>query len=188
MHLAAALALAGTGQVFAGDGAAAKADASATTASRDLSGLASLDELIVTGKLDSPGAVKAALLDSENRFNARYNELNKDDDYDIVCRDETPTGSHIPVRSCQAKIVDEETAEQGQAFFRNLATGAPTWIVPPESLRRQAMFEVAERTLVLLKSDPELRRDLLEHVKLEQLYKELSKKKKSRASQDSSGH
>ena len=137
----------------------------------------SLDQIIVSGELDSLSGIRKALLDSEQRFNARYNELNKDDDYDVVCRDDIPTDSHIPRWSCQAKIVDKITAQQTDEFFRSLGAGPASQITPPDLVRAQAMLELRERTLALVRSDPELQRNLLERARLEQMYEKLHRKK-----------
>ncbi len=139
-----------------------------------------LDEVIISGQLNSLSAVKRALIDNENRFNVRYNELNQDDHYDVVCRDEIPTGSRIPRRNCQARVVDEITTQESQDFFRNLGTGPGLWIARPDLLREQAMGEVKERTRALVLQDPELKQTLLEHSRLEQMYRKLSRKESRR--------
>lgn len=164
--LGAAVTLACAGSALAEDDAKAVPQATAQGTS--------LDEIIVSGEFDSLAAIKQALIDSENRFNARYNALNTDDAYDIVCRDDIPTDSHIPRRLCQARIVDEITAQEARDFFR---TGGAVRTTPPDAVRRQAMFEVKERTLALVQSDPELRRDLLERSALAQKYEKLRKEK-----------
>jgi len=181
MLVVAVLAAGCGGRALAADSATADAKSGTATATaqtpKDSSRITSLDEIVVSGKLDTLSGIRQALIDADDRFNARYNALNSDHDYDIVCRLETPTGSHIAIRLCQARIVDELTAAQGRTFFRNLSSNATTLTGSPDSVRKETNVEVARRTLALLKTDPELQHDLLEHLKLEQLYKDLREKK-----------
>ena len=140
-----------------------------------------LDEIIIPGQLNSANAIKQALIDNEDRFNARYNELNQDDHYDVVCRDEIPTGSRVPRRNCQAKIVDEITTRGAQDFFRNLGTGPGLWITRPDLMRSQAMVELKDRTLALVQRDRQLQQVLQERARLEQMYqKQLRKESRLR--------
>ena len=164
---AAALALTGTGQVSAGDNAQGKADAAA---SQDLSSITSLDEVVVTGKLDTLSGIRDAIKDAENRFYARYNELNKDRDYDVMCRREAPTGSRVARDICQAQVVDEVSSEQARDFVAGTANARLT---PMTVLVGSAAAEMRQRALALLKSDPELMHDLLEHARLEQMYQDM---------------
>jgi hypothetical protein len=137
-----------------------------------------LDEVLVTGKLDSLIGIRQALIASENRFNARYNELNQDDDYDVVCRQNTPLGTHIPQRLCQPNIVDKEAAVEAEEFFRSINTGGPgTPLTSPERLRIESMHELKKRTLALVNIDPQLKQELVEHSRLEQRYKQMLKRK-----------
>lgn len=169
------LALACAGPVCAEDSGEIKAEGNATAATQDLSRISSLDEVIVTGKLDSLSGIRAAIKDSEDRFYARYNELNKNRDYDITCRTEAPTGSRVDRDNCQAQIVDETSAAQAKAFVSGTAGTVP--VTPMTVLRSSAAAEMRQRALLLLKSDPELMQDLLEHARLEQMYKQMVKKR-----------
>lgn len=75
-----------------------------------------LEEIIVT----APRTLRSMRTDIDevqNRAFALFNELNVDNDYDIVCRRETPTGSHIPVRICRPRYIDRLEADASQEFF-----------------------------------------------------------------------
>ena len=157
--------------------AAAEANPDVKDAPRDAGQVTRLGEIIIDGKADSLKVIQQAIIETETRFNLRYNELNKDDRYDIVCRSDKPMGSHVPLRTCEAKIVDEQTEDESNEFFTNLSTGAPTSIISPDALRRQANLEVNRRALALARSDPELLRYALERVRLQRLYKEAGRKK-----------
>ena len=75
-----------------------------------------LEEVVVTAPR-TLSAMRAEIDSVQNRAFALFNELNVDNDYDIVCRRETPTGSHIPVRVCRPRYVDRLEAEATQDFL-----------------------------------------------------------------------
>ena len=75
-----------------------------------------LEEVVVTAPR-TLSAMRAEIDAVQNRAFALFNELNIDNDYDIVCRRETPTGSHIPVRVCRPRYVDRLEAEATQDFL-----------------------------------------------------------------------
>jgi hypothetical protein len=140
-------------------------------APEDLSGIETLDEVVVTGKLDSLSAARQAVIAAEDRFYARYNELNTDDRMDILCRFEAPTGSRIPRRVCQPKLVEEAARDEAQRFL-NTANGSYAPLTM-DSMKA----ELKARTLKLLAKDPELKRALLERARLEQYFNDLHQKK-----------
>jgi hypothetical protein len=74
--------------------------------------------------------------------------------------------------------VDAQTELQASEFFRNREIGASVSITDPDTLRRKANLEVNRRALALSRSDPQLKQDLLEYARLQQLYKETASKKR----------
>ena len=77
---------------------------------------ADLEEIIVTAPR-SLRSMRAEIDAVQDRAFALFNELNVDNDYDIVCRRETPTGSHIPQRVCRPRYMDRLEAEAAQEFL-----------------------------------------------------------------------
>jgi hypothetical protein len=126
-----------------------------------------LDEIIVRGEQRSLDAAWKAVVEADDRFYARYNELNTDDEMDIECRFEKATGTRIPKRSCQPKLADD------------LGHAEAEWALNKRSgesrlLKEKAMqADLKERTLRLLAQDPELVQALLERTMLEQHYQQL---------------
>jgi hypothetical protein len=53
-----------------------------------------------------------------------FNEANEDDDNDVRCRYEAPTGSRIPVRVCFSAAQDRVSADAARNFLQALTTGA----------------------------------------------------------------
>ncbi|MEP7314512.1 MAG: hypothetical protein ABI859_18155 [Pseudomonadota bacterium] len=143
----------------------------------DLSAVRSLDEVVVTGKLDSLSEARKAIVEAEDRFYARYNQLNEVDAFDINCRMETPTGSHLSFRVCVPRYVDEGTQAEAARLVMANATGGSVMVASAASVRATLMPEMKKRTLALVRKDPELLRALLERARLEQYYKELRAEK-----------
>ena len=84
-------------------------------------------------------ASRAAIDAAQNRAFALFNELNVDNDYDIVCRRETPTGSYIPVRTCRPRYVDRLETIASQDFLAGDGYFDPT-ISNPHDLRHPTRF------------------------------------------------
>jgi hypothetical protein len=82
-----------------------------------------MEEVIVRAPR-SLRSMREAIEDAEDRAFDIFNELNTDDDYDIVCRREEPTGSRIPVRNCRARFVDRLLREKTREAL-SLGGGAP---------------------------------------------------------------
>jgi hypothetical protein len=51
---------------------------------------------------------------AEDNFFDKYNMLNEDDRYDIICKDEVYVGSRIPVRECISRVIRESRIEATQ--------------------------------------------------------------------------
>lgn len=147
------------------------AEETVAVAPEDLSGMETLDEVVVTGKLDSLSAARQAVIAAEDRFYARYNELNTDDMMDIRCRFEAPTGSRIPRRVCQPKLVEEAARDEALRFLDTANGNAAPLTM--DSMKA----ELKARTLKLLAKDPELMRALLERARLEQYFNDLHARK-----------
>jgi len=71
-----------------------------------------LDEVVVSGaRLDQ---VRKELLEAEDRFFRRYNELNTDDDFDVQCHKEARLGTRLKNRHCRANFEEQAIREEGQ--------------------------------------------------------------------------
>ncbi|MEP7314513.1 MAG: hypothetical protein ABI859_18160 [Pseudomonadota bacterium] len=156
-------------------------EAAAVTPS-DVTGVKSLDEVVVTGNLESLSAAKKAVVEAENRFYARYNDLNKDDRFDINCRMETPSDHHsrFTTRVCDPAFVDEGTHVEAMQLFPSNGLGSgdvSVTLASASSIRKAGMPELRRRTLELIRKDPELMRALLERAKLQEHYEALRAKK-----------
>jgi len=107
-------------------------------------GYADLEEIIVTAPR-TLRSMRAEIDAVQDRAFALFNELNVDNDYDIVCRRETPTGSYIPVRVCRPRYVDRLEAEAAQDFLAGDAYFDPGGdILFHEDILRQKIARMAE--------------------------------------------
>jgi hypothetical protein len=152
------------------------ADTSPDFASTLASTTAEMEEVIVSGKLDSLSQLRKALDRAEDRVYERYNEINEGSAYDIECLTEAPLGSRQKVKKCQPRYVSDAMAEDAfDALFRNqtsatrlrsvsaLAAGKQTFL-------RQAMLEAARK-------DAEMQRAMIEHSLLRERYEKVLKEK-----------
>ena len=79
-------------------------------------GYANLEEIVVTAPR-TLRSMRAEIDRVQDRALALFNELNVDNDYDIVCRRETPTGSHIPRQVCRPRYMIRLEADATQDFL-----------------------------------------------------------------------
>lgn len=151
---------------------ASRPDFAATVASTT----SQIEEVIVSGKLDSLSQLRRALDRAENRVYERYNEINKGSDYDIECITEAPIGSRQQVKKCHPRYVSDALHDDAfDALFRNqnsatklrsvsaLAAGRQTFL-------RKAMLEAA-------RTDPQMQRAMVEHSLLKERYEKVRKDK-----------
>lgn len=79
---------------------------------------ADLDEVTVNGERVKVEALRRQIVQLEDQFYDRYNELNPIDDFDVHCIEEAKTGTRIIRRSCRAVYQERALAEEGQAAFK----------------------------------------------------------------------
>ena len=134
-------------------------------ASREDNANRNLEEIIVTAPR-SLSSLRAEIDQVQDRAFALFNELNIDNDYDIVCRRETPLGSHIPQRVCRSRYVDRLEAEAGQEFFFGGEFIDPTAdIMYHEDIMKQKLASLAQE-------HPDFHKALEEFYQLKTAYEE----------------
>jgi hypothetical protein len=80
------------------------------------------EEVIVHGQ--SRAMLRFQIQQAEQAVFDRFNEINSNDEFDIHCRREQLTGSHIPRRVCQANFWRDAQATAGEETARGLQGGA----------------------------------------------------------------
>jgi hypothetical protein len=104
------------------------------------------------------------IIKAEDKFFAMFNELNKDDDYDVHCTVEAPTGTRLKKRVCRVQFYEKAQAEEAQALLRGE-------FAPPADLvavERSAEYE--RKALAVINANPELRKLVKEREELEKKY------------------
>ncbi len=127
------------------------------------------DEIVVEGR--RPQQLLAEIERAENAFYARFNAINGDHEFDIVCRNERLTGSNIPRRECRPQFELDVQAAQGaneahalQGFF---GPGSGEFV--NEDNYKRGLLKDKMRKLAA--EDPQLGQALKHLVDLEDAYK-----------------
>jgi hypothetical protein len=84
-----------------------------SVAAAPLSGGERLDEVTIHGKRAQLDEMRRAFVQLDDRFYERYNELNRNHDFDVHCRDEVRTGTLLKKRSCSAVFEDKAFHDEG---------------------------------------------------------------------------
>ena len=121
------------------------------------------DEVLVRGT--RLRELKAAIIEAEDRFYARYNELNKVDKFDVECMQDAHTGTKLKQRRCFAKLQLEAISLNGiETLQMRQEQEGPTPHpgrppnTNPEGIWLAHYDEYRENMLYLLKMNPDLRR------------------------------
>jgi hypothetical protein len=104
------------------------------------------------------------IIKAEDRFYAKFNELNTDDDFDIHCTMEAPTGTRLKQRACRVQFYEKAQADEARAFL----TG--DYAPPADLVVLQRHAEYEQKALALLKAHPELLKLARERDALEKKY------------------
>jgi len=80
--------------------------------------VAGADEVIVRGR--TAPRMRIEMERVENAFYERFNALNSRDEFDIVCMNEAPVGSHMPVRECLPEFALTAERRAAQDILRGM--------------------------------------------------------------------
>lgn len=120
----------------------------------------------------------------EEDFIDRFNELNTDDDYDVVCYNFTATNSHIRSRTCEPNFLTDARGNNASeaAFALSQAVTAQDlyeiFIFTPKMLRKEVHREydtLRQKLEDITRSDQSLRSMALELDKLNSRLKDFGK-------------
>ena len=101
-----------------------------------------------------------------DRMYSVYNEINKDNDYDIICRREAPTGSRIKRKLCTPVYVERLQTEATQrALYDMDESGSTSLYVDYTEIARNDV-KLRENMKKLILENPQLLAAVLEHVRL----------------------
>lgn len=138
------------------------------------------EEIVVSSvRLDDPAEVRKALSAAEDRFYARYNELNGDDEYDVSCRSVVQTGKRLAERTCEPRFVEEVKRDSSSASMnssRTVGGGSAPLSTSSFSKVNEKYEEFRKRLQKFASEDPALQSALVERNQLDQAYRALQKK------------
>jgi hypothetical protein len=93
-----------------------------------------IEEIIVYGD-KSLRRLRNDVYKAEQKVIVIFNSLNSDDEFDIHCTRDAPTGSHIKRRVCRANFVGKATAHEARGFMLGQPY-IPAWATIPGSFIR----------------------------------------------------
>lgn len=124
------------------------------------------EEVVVRGR--SRTMLRLQIRLAEDAIYSRFNDINGDDEYDIVCRREKLTGSNIPRRVCQPNFWRTAQAHAGEEAVRQLQG---SFALSAQQFEAEAVTKrrlLAKKMEQLIKEDPQLRQAVARLVSLKQ--------------------
>jgi hypothetical protein len=130
---------------------------------------ANVDEVIVPGR--RPDNLRAEIERLEVAVYDRFNALNSNDEFDIVCFEQAPTGSNIPVRNCAPRFVTQAESGAASKMLTDGRAGAGNNNNPAEHAMRmqEKSRELTQEMQRIARGDEQLLRDLVRLDELKQL-------------------
>ncbi len=118
-------------------------------------------EIVVTPMLQISD-LRKLMAEAEDDTYAKYNELNLDDDYDIMCWRSKPTMSHITRRTCEPLFLTRERSDNHGFALLNMARKNGVGFGIASELQLKLMLkreyeELQRRMAAFTSTDPEFR-------------------------------
>lgn len=119
-----------------------------------------IEEIVVPGQ--TPDNLRLEIERLEMAVYERFNALNSNDELDIHCFQQAPTGSNIPVRRCAPNfVVREESRASSKILVDGRSTSANNFNRAELDLRmKQKAQELTEEMQRIARGDEQLLRDL----------------------------
>ena len=130
---------------------------------------AAIDEVVVPGR--RPENLRVEIERLETAVYARWNTLNTNEDLDIHCLEQAPTGSNIPLRTCAPNFVIEAESKDMTKILRDGRTGAGNNYSRAEhdSRMQKLSQQLTEEMQRIARQDEQLLRDLVRLDELRQM-------------------
>jgi hypothetical protein len=128
-----------------------------------------VEEVIVPGR--RPENLRVEIERLEGAVYERFNALNSDDEFDIHCLKQAPTGSNIPLRTCAPNFVIRAESASAEGMLTDGRTGAGNNYSRAEHLMRmeEKSRKLTEEIQRVAREDEQLLRDLVRLDELRQL-------------------
>jgi len=121
-----------------------------------------IDEVVVSGK--TIGQMRRDIERAEDRFFNAYNEINKDPSFEVNCRMEARTGSHLLSHLCNAAYYEQALVDESRAVLQGDST------TPAQLVYMMRLPEFRKNVVKLVAENPELSRLLFERIELQRRY------------------
>jgi hypothetical protein len=121
-----------------------------------------LDEAVVKGT--SLWKLRQDMVKTEEQFYKLFNELNKEDDYDVHCRLEAPLGTRLKKRICRIAFYEDAEAEAAQALLSG------QMVIDPNLVLLQRKTDYTKHTLAIINGDQRLLRLVRQRAEIEKKY------------------
>jgi len=130
---------------------------------------ADVEEVIVPGR--TPENLRVEIERLEVAVYERFNALNNNDEFDIHCFEQAPTGSNIPLRTCAPNFVIRAESRAASKILTDGRGGAGNNNNPAEHfmLMEQKSRELTAEMQRVAREDEHLLRDLVRLDELRQL-------------------
>jgi len=130
---------------------------------------AAIEEVIVPGR--TPEKLRVEIERLETDVYERFNALNSNDEFDIHCLKQAPTGSNIPLRTCAPNFVIQAESDSAEKMLTDGRGGAGNNYNPAEHAMRmeEKGRELTAEMQRVAREDERLLRDLVRLDELKQL-------------------
>ncbi len=131
-----------------------------------------IEEVQINAQLEKLSVMRAEIEKLEDQFYSKYNELNTDHQYDVTCRYEQHTGSHVLSRLCQPDFI-AKARDFGvmRPFLDETPVPATKWQI------LSALPAYQQNMIDMVAKHPELFKLIKERYELEQRYEAARRKK-----------
>ena len=130
---------------------------------------AAIDEVVVPGR--RPDNLRVEIERLETAVYDRWNSLNSNDEFDIHCLEQKPTGSNIPLRTCAPNfVIEAESEEMSQIVKDGRNRGGNKYSRAQHDARMQKLSQqLTEEMQRMARQDEQLLRDLVRLDELRQM-------------------
>ena len=132
-----------------------------------------VEEIVVYGDATLNTLRNRVFLAQENFFDV-FSALNDDDEYDIRCFYETPSGTRIKQHVCRANFVTAATSAE-MSVWKSAGPQSP--VVPARTIIAQKRKQLQEKIEMLVALRPELHEALFEYANAKQVFDTERKKR-----------
>jgi hypothetical protein len=126
-----------------------------------------LAEVEITGTRARLREMREEIVRLEDKFYQRFNELNTDDQYDVHCNMEQPTGTLLKYRVCRPEFVSTATSEEAKGFLGGYSVAPANMVI----MAKYPDFE--KQALSVINKDRGLRSLIRERDAVEARYENL---------------